>query len=90
MLRPAVVFFGESLPEGVLEEAIAEATHCDLMLAVGSSLVVYPAAWLPERAKQGGARLAIINRDATPLDFIADLVINASAAAVLAAAVPRT
>jgi len=90
MLRPAVVFFGESLPEDVLEEATDEAAKSDLMLAIGSSLVVYPAAWLPERAKRSGAKLAIINRDPTPLDEIADLVINASAADVLASALERS
>ena len=88
MLRPAVVFFGEGLPRDVLEEATEDAMKCDLMIAIGSSLVVYPAALLPERAKRSGARLAIINHDPTPLDEIADLVISASAAEVLFAAVP--
>lgn len=87
MLRPDVVFFGESLPERVLASAIEESEECDLMLAVGSSLVVYPAAWLPERAKKSGARLVIINRGETPLDHIADLVIDAPAGEVLGAAV---
>jgi NAD-dependent deacetylase len=86
MLRPAVVFFGEELPEDVLEEATEKSMNCDLMIAIGSSLVVYPAALLPERAKRSGARLVIINHDPTPLDEIADLVINASAAEVLAEA----
>jgi NAD-dependent deacetylase len=89
MLRPAVVFFGEGLPEDVLEEATEEAMKCDLMIVIGSSLVVYPAALLPERAKRSGAKLAIINRDPTPLDVIADIVINDSAGEVMAEAVPR-
>ena len=88
MLRPDVVFFGESLPEDTLARATEESENCDLMLAVGSSLVVYPAAWLPERAKKSGAGLAIINRGPTPLDSIADIVVDASAGEVLSAAVP--
>jgi len=88
MLRPDVVFFGESLPEDTLARATEESENCDLMLAIGSSLVVYPAAWLPQRAKESGARLAIINRGSTPLDSIADVVISASAGEALNAVVP--
>lgn len=58
-------------------ELAARACHdCDVFLAAGSSLVVYPAAALPELAKQNGAALIIINRTPTPLDGIADLIIN--------------
>jgi NAD-dependent deacetylase len=55
---------------------------------VGSSLVVQPAAWFPVVAKDAGARLVIVNREATPLDSIADLVINADIGSVLSPLAP--
>lgn len=75
-LKPATVSFGQSLPEAVLSEASRLAREADCFLAIGSSLVVEPAASLPYRAKQNGSFLAIINRDETPLDTIADVVIR--------------
>ena len=78
LLKHATVSFGQSLPEDVISTAAAWASGSDLFLALGSSLVVEPAASLPRIAKQNGASLVIINRDATPLDHVADLVINAS------------
>jgi NAD-dependent deacetylase len=83
VLRPAVVFFGEALNPRVLECANQEAGECDFLLSVGSSLVVYPAADIPVRAKQEGASFAIINKDPTPLDDIADYVIHDEAGRVL-------
>jgi len=83
VLRPAVVFFGESLDPQVLRTAYEEVGQSDFVLAVGSSLVVYPAADIPVRAKQGGATLVIINKDKTPLDHMADYVINDAAGKVL-------
>jgi len=83
ILRPAVVFFGESLDSQVLRTAYEEVGQSDFVLAVGSSLVVYPAADIPVRAKQGGATLVIINKDETPLDHLADNVINDAAGKVL-------
>jgi len=82
-LRPAVVFFGEALNPQILSQAFAEAEKCDFLLAVGSSLVVYPAAEIPLRAKQNGATLAIINKERTPLDDIADYVIHDEAGKAL-------
>lgn len=82
-LRPAVVFFGEPLDPQVLNSAFKEAETCDFLLAVGSSLVVHPAADIPRIAKQGGATLAIINKEGTPLDYMADYVINEKAGKVL-------
>ncbi len=79
ILRPDVIFFGEMLDPEILRDAYAAAASCDLLLAVGSSLVVYPAADIPMRAKQAGAKLAIINIDSTPLDSVADYVINDAA-----------
>ncbi len=82
-LRPEVVFFGESLPTAVLEEATQETRRCDLFMVIGSSLVVQPAASLPVMAKQQGARLVIINKEPTPLDSIADVVFHSAASEML-------
>lgn len=78
LLKHATVSFGQSLPEDVISRAVSWASGTNLFLALGSSLVVEPAASLPRIARQNGASLVIINRDATPLDRMADLVINAS------------
>ena len=77
LLKHATVSFGQALPADVLQTAAKWAREADLFLTLGSSLVVYPAAQLPEIAKRHGAKLVIINRDETPFDAIADLVINA-------------
>ena len=83
ILRPNVIFFGEMLDPEILKKAYAAATSCDFLLAVGSSLVVYPAADIPMKAKQAGAKLAIINKGGTPLDPVADHTINEAAGLVL-------
>jgi NAD-dependent deacetylase len=64
------------MPEDEMARAEALTRACDLMIVAGSSLVVYPAAGFPEFAKRLGARLAIVNREPTPLDPIADLVVH--------------
>ena len=84
-LRAATVLFGEALPERALRRAFAAARACDLMLAVGTSLIVQPAARLPEIAVASGGRLAIINNEPTPLDALADIVVRSGAGAVLSA-----
>ncbi len=83
MLKPEVVFYGEQLPELALAEAAAEIMSCDLLIAVGSSLRVYPAAALPEQAKANGARLIIVNKTPTPYDHLADGLLRASAGEAL-------
>lgn len=83
MLKPDVVLFGEQLPQYALAESLRFSSTCDLFLVLGSSLVVYPAASLPEIAKQNNASLAIINVDPTPLDDIADIVIQQPISKVL-------
>lgn len=74
-VKSATVSFGQSMPEDAMRRAREFALGCDLFLAIGSSLVVYPAAGFPVLAKRNGARLAILNREPTELDGIADLVI---------------
>ena len=77
ILKSMTVSFGQNLPQQVWAQAVELARSCDVFLAMGSSLVVHPAADLPETAKACGAKLVIINRDPTPLDAIADAVIHA-------------
>ena len=76
IVKTATISFGQAMPVRQMERARDETLACDLFLAVGSSLVVYPAAGFPAMAKHNGARLVIINRDPTDLDDIADLVLN--------------
>ena len=76
IVKTATISFGQAMPEGPMERAREETLASDLFLAVGSSLVVYPAAGFPAMAKQNGAKLVILNRDPTDLDRIADLVLN--------------
>ncbi len=79
LLKPATVSFGQALPSTVLLQAQQLSVEADLFISIGSSLVVYPAAMLPQLAKDGGGRLVIINREPTPLDPMADLVWEVSA-----------
>lgn len=91
-LKHATISFGQSLPAEVLMNANRWSREADLFLAIGSSLVVTPAADLPRNAKERGARLVIINRDPTPLDYLADATLSGSIGAVLTAiaAAPRS
>jgi NAD-dependent deacetylase len=82
-LRPHVVWFGESLDHRLLQEARAAAERCDLMLVIGTSAVVQPAASLPPIAKDHGAYLIEVNLERTPLSPYADEVLLGSAAQVL-------
>ena len=75
-VKTATVSFGEAMPEEAMARATAWAQDCDLMIAIGSSLVVWPAAGLPTLAKRCGAKLVIINNQPTEQDDIADLVIR--------------
>jgi NAD-dependent deacetylase len=77
IVKTATISFGQPMPEGEMARAQAATLACDLMLVLGSSLAVFPAAGFPLLAKRNGARLAILNRDETPQDRFADLVINA-------------
>ena len=79
ILKPGVVFFGEMLPQNTLRMAEHESERCDLFMVIGSSLVVYPAAYMPLYAKQSGAKIVIINMGQTGQDDIADVFINAPA-----------
>jgi NAD-dependent deacetylase len=76
-IKTATISFGQPMPEEEMERARAATLASDLFLVLGSSLVVYPAAGFPKLAKRNGARLAIVNRDPTDQDELADLVVNA-------------
>lgn len=82
-LKPAAVFFGEPLPAAAIDAAYELARGCDLMLVVGSSLVVFPAAFIPREAQRSGAPLVIVNAEPTPLDGGADVVIHGRSGEVL-------
>jgi NAD-dependent deacetylase len=89
IVKSATVSFGQAVPAAALRRAQAEALACDLFVAIGTSLVVRPAAALPVIAKRNGARLAIVNREPTRLDCVADLVINAEIGTAFASFVPH-
>ena len=79
ILKPDAVFFGEALPQKTLNDAIHHSRHCDLFIAIGSTLVVYPAAYMPMYAVESGAKLVIINLSPTPMDSKASALISAKA-----------
>jgi NAD-dependent deacetylase len=84
-LKPTVVLFGEPMPLPAMHEALALAQSADVMLVVGSSLVVHPAADIPLAAVRAGASLIIINTEPTPFDSLAEVVIQGRAGEVLPA-----
>jgi len=77
-IKPDVVLFGDLLPFDVWDRAVEASRRCDLMLVLGSSLIVYPAAELPKLAVMNGAKLIIINREATDYDPMATVVVRGS------------
>jgi NAD-dependent deacetylase len=88
-LKPTVVLFGEALPVDALRDAQALATAADVVLIVGSSLQVYPAAGIPRLAREHGAEVCIVNAEPTPFDSLAAVVINGKAGEILPELVAR-
>ena len=82
-MRPDVILFGEVLPAGAFESAVIKARACELCFIVGTSAVVYPAAALPEIAKEAGAFIVEINPERTPLSDLCDEVICGKAGEIL-------
>ena len=82
-LKPTVIFFGEGLPPDALEEAQTLAAAADVVLIVGSSLQVYPAAGIPRLAREHGAELCIVNAEPTPFDGIAKVLVQGKAGEIL-------
>jgi NAD-dependent protein deacetylase/lipoamidase len=85
LLRPNVVWFGETLPPGVLERAFAAAQEADVVLVVGTSSMVYPAAALPQAARAHGAFVVEVNPEETPLTPLAQVSLRGRAAEVVPA-----
>lgn len=83
LLKPNTISFGQNLNTEVLNQSIAWANACDLILAIGSTLIVEPAASIPKIAKVNGAQLVIITMSETPLDSVADLKFSNSAGEIL-------
>lgn len=83
MVKSATISFGQAMPREPMRRAQALTLACDLFLVIGSSLAVQPAASFPALARQGGARLVIINRETTPLDALADLCLRGEIGSVL-------
>ena len=88
ILKAATVSFGQALPEDVLKASFYVAATSDLLLVLGSSLVVHPAASIPVAAAKAGARLVIVNREPTPLDGLAEVVVREPLEEVLPALLP--
>jgi NAD-dependent deacetylase len=89
ILKPDAVLFGESLPEKVLAEATTRSSSCDLFIVVGSTLIVYPAAYMPVYAVDSGAKLVIINLSSTPMDKQAAVLIRAKAGETMSKVLQR-
>jgi NAD-dependent deacetylase len=87
IVKTATISFGQAMPEIQMARAQDETMNCDLFIVLGSSLVVYPAAGFPRIAKRKGAKLVILNRDATDQDDDADLVIHAEIGPTMSKAV---
>jgi NAD-dependent deacetylase len=87
IVKTATISFGQAMPEIQMARAQDETMGCDLFIVLGSSLVVYPAAGFPRIAKRKGAKLIILNRDATDQDEDADLVIHAEIGPTMSKAV---
>jgi len=83
LLRPAVVWFGKTLPAGAWEQAVEAAQRAEVFLVIGTSALVYPAAGLVQMARHSGARVAIVNPDPTPADELADWILRGQAGEIL-------
>jgi NAD-dependent deacetylase len=88
IVKTATISFGQAMPTGPMAKAEVETMMCDLFLVLGSSLVVYPAAGFPLMAKQNGAGLAIVNREPTEQDEIADLALHDEIGPTMSEVVP--
>jgi NAD-dependent deacetylase len=88
LVKTATISFGQAMPQDAMARAERETLACDLFIVLGSSLVVYPAAGFPLLAKDKGAKLAIVNREATEQDAFADVVLHEEIGPLLTAIVP--
>jgi NAD-dependent deacetylase len=88
LVKTATISFGQPMPEAAMARAETATLGCDLFVVLGSSLVVFPAAGFPLLAKRAGARLAIVNREPTDQDGVADLVVRGEIGEVMAVVAP--
>ena len=88
IVKTATISFGQAMPQAAMTRATEAALQCDLFVVLGSSLVVYPAAGFPLLAKENGAKLAIVNREPTEQDGLADLVIHDEIGSIMTALAP--
>ena len=88
-LRPGVVWFGETIPEAALNDAMAAASTCDLFFSIGTSSLVWPAAGLAEMARNAGATIVEVNPNATPLSSTSDFCLTENAGTILPDLVSR-
>jgi NAD-dependent deacetylase len=89
ILKPTTVSFGEPMPRRAMARAEAAMRRSDLVLVIGSTLIVYPAAGLPQIGLRAGARLAIVNQSDTPLDDQATVLVRGKAGEILPAALAQ-
>jgi NAD-dependent deacetylase len=89
ILKPDAVFFGEPLPQEALNQAISCSSSCDLFIVIGSTLTVYPAAYMPVYALDSGAKLVIINLSDTPMDRQAEVLVRARAGEAMSLVLQR-
>lgn len=89
IIKPDTVSFGQAMPREVMAKAFHLAENCDLLIMIGSSLEVHPAAAIPPSAYDSGARLIFINRTPTPCDHLADMIFRESPGNILAAIVSK-
>jgi NAD-dependent deacetylase len=89
MLKSATISFGQGLVSRDLERAQRAAEECDVILAIGTTLAVYPIAAMIPIAKEGGARVVIINGEATEMDELADAVLRGSISEILPQILPQ-
>ena len=82
-LKPDTISFGQSMPEEKVKRAIELSSDCDFFMVVGSTLLVQPAAHMPQYAKQSGAFLAIVNLSETPYDEVCDILVCGKAGLIL-------
>jgi NAD-dependent deacetylase len=89
ILKPDAVFFGEALPQETLQGAIRRAQNCDLFIVIGSTLLIYPAAYIPTYAREAGAKLAIVNLTPTPFDHHAEVILRGKAGQMMSEVIGR-
>ena len=89
ILKPDAVFFGEALPQETLQGAIRRAQNCDLFIVIGSTLLIYPAAYIPTYAREAGAKLAIVNLTPTPFDHHAEVILRGKAGQMMSEVLGR-